>query len=243
MRPVIWRVGRELGFDHPTPAFGLSVQFDGSRLGVSRNSPSVTSQQVMGLNFSNFDSNEMLIEKLSANKDALQIQTGEYIRWKPFIGRIEEFAAGLYKYYNYEVPIALIQLEYWDRFDLTDPNKFNSQALISADAPWLAKSGSGHLEPWHSHSGRFEKISDKVRRLTQTKVDYGDFPGKSGELSRSCIIYTMMQDATNAPGYRRTIGMGWSLDEVMNVLDRQHTALKDELRRIITPEAAERIGL
>ncbi|MCJ2021208.1 hypothetical protein MKK84_27965 [Methylobacterium sp. E-065] len=243
MRSVIWQTGRDLGVGHPTPAFGLSVNFDGSRLGVALNSPSVTSQQAMGLNFSTFDTNEMLVERLSANKDAIQVQTNQYIRWKPFSGRIEQFAKNLYKFYNYEVPIALVQLEYWDRFDLVEAQNQDSSALIASDSPFVSRAGIEHAEPWHSHSGRFERLSDRERRLIQTKVDYGDYPGKTGAPTRSIIIYTMMQDALNAPGYRRTVGMGWGFNEAMAVLDRQHTALKGDLRRIITLEAAERIGL
>lgn len=243
MQPAIRNVGRQLDLERPNHAFGLAVSFDGSKLGITLNSPSVNSHQVMGLHFSSFDNNDSLLEKLSANKDAIQAVSNQYVRWKPFSGRFEQFAKEIFKYYSYERPIALIQLEYWDRFDLIDSSNPNPASIISAESPWVIPSGATHVEPWHSHAGRFERISDKVRRLVQSNVDYADLPTKGGNRGRSIAIYTMMQDATNAPGYSKTVGMGWSFEEVMDVLDRQHQALKDELRRIITPEAAERIGL
>ncbi|WCS27766.1 hypothetical protein LOK46_13380 [Methylobacterium sp. NMS14P] len=243
MRPAIWALGRDLDIGQPSPAFGLAVNFNGTQLGVALNSPAVSSQQIMGLNFSLVDADDRVTERISINKDSIQIQSNQYVRWRPFIGRIESVLSRINKYYVFEAPPFFIQLEYWDRFDLVEARVLDATKLISAEAPWVASAGSSSIEPWHSHAGHFERLSDKIRRLYQTKIDFADFPGKEGRQTRSFIIYTMTQDMVNAPGYGRTIGRGWEVPVVLDALNQQHAALKDELRRIITPEAAERIGL
>lgn len=242
LRPVIFKLGRELDIGQPSPSFGLNVTFDGSRLGVAFNAPSVNAQQMAGLAFSIYDQEDRLVERFSANKDAIQIQSNSYIRWRPFAAKFEKFARSLYKYHNYELPFALVQLEYWDRFDAVDPESADVSKIIRSDAPWIAPAGPVNKEPWHNHTGYFQRLSPKVRRLSSARVDYGDFPGKRGT-TRSIIVYTSAQDAINAPSYEKTIGMGWGLPEVMAALERQHASLKEDLQRIITPEAAERIGL
>lgn len=243
LRSKVHALGREMGFGIPAPFYNTSVTFDSSRVGVFFNYPTAGIVETSGLSFGRLDEDGVAVERFTSALDHIHIMTNSYIRWGPFFKKASEFIERIYDVYADNLVFAATKVEYWDRFDFRSDGQPSIKALIRPSCPWLSSSLTEESEGAHCHSGRFDRLDDKLRRLTNVRVDYGDYPGRDGVNTRSAIIYTMLQDAANAPGYAETGRNAYTAADVLCMLDKQHLALKDLLRDIITEQAAARIGL
>lgn len=243
LRKAIYSAGRELDLGLPAPFFNTSITFDPARVAIFFNSPPPGSVDTSGLAFTRLDEDEIIVERIVAARDHIQVTTNSYVRWDPFFRKASELIEKLYNIYADNLVFASNKLEYWDRFDFRGEGEPSLGSLLDLGSPWIASSFAQTSEASHSYSGRFESFSSSLRRLTNVRIDYQDYPNRDGTTSKAVIIHTMLQDAANAPGYEATERNAYGVKDVLCMLGGQHSALKELLRGVITRKAGARIGL
>ena len=169
-------------------------------------------------------------------------QTSRYVRWKPFIGQFEEFLAPIVAQFQDLSAVAVVKLEYVDRFFWTGEwGDIDYAQLLRLNSGAVAARGIAGGREWHSHVGWFEFFATH-RRLFNINVDALDAPRVEREgPAPSVAITTMAQDqaATQTPE-----APDWAEGRsVVSVLEEQHDALHRLLASLITARTADQIGL
>jgi len=166
-------------------------------------------------------------------------QNTRYVTWSPFIGQFRDLAIPAISEFLENVSLASVRLEYWDRFNWTGTwDDFDAKQLIRIDAANVLRDWSRWRRQWHSHAGWFEQVGS-LRRLSNVNVDIGEWAG----VRPSVLIYTMMQDETNIPGYGESDPTSLNQDFVFERLETIHRDLKALLGTVITDSMAARISL
>ncbi|WP_182422322.1 hypothetical protein [Aureimonas sp. ME7] len=242
-RSAILQTAKDVGLGKPQPFYGMNLTFDQSRVSISVNAPAPAVAEIAGLSFTQIGDDDQIIDRFVAAKDCLIIQTGSYVRWNSFISRAEKFVRGIWDAYSSNIPAAAVRCEYWDRFDHKDDEDHSVASLLRADGDFISRAAVRDEYAWNSHCGFYRNLPNGAPRLTSARVDCADFPGRDGQVKRSVLIHTMMQDGLPPVAEASEEVASFQLDDVLATLDSQHLELKDLLSRIITEEAVNRISL
>ncbi|HKQ44911.1 MAG TPA: TIGR04255 family protein [Rhizomicrobium sp.] len=166
--------------------------------------------------------------------------TQRYVRWKPFLGQLDEFFGSVLEGILGSVSPQSVRLEYADRFNWAgDWTNFDVNTLIKANSPYVAPRARASDRQWHTHCGWFEKV-EPFRRLTNVAVEVADLVGP---LTPTVGILTMMQDETNVAGFGNTSSDELNREFIVDRLEDLHQGLKKLLTDIIVPAMAQKIGL
>jgi hypothetical protein len=215
---------RDLELGAPQPFYSFSLSFDGSRTTIAVGGPAPLTNEISGITFARVGEDDRPTERIIVARDALIFSNHAYVRWEAFFDRVAQFLNHVFPEFTSLMPCSGVKLEYFDRFDAIVPTPATGMdmfKIIERDSGYLSPHAAAAADPWHSYAGYFERMSKEVRRLVNIRLDAGDFPSvKDGQVQRSIIIYTMLNDAND-----------------------QHTALKILLSRMLTVDAAKRIGL
>lgn len=234
---------RDLDLGSPQPFYGYTLSFDGVTAALSLNAPHPATNEVSGITFFLVDEDDKPKERVIVARDGILFYAHAYVRWAPFFDRVTRLVKAVLPAYAAHLICHQIKLEYWDRFDARIASaEADVTKLLQTEGGFIPRASVSPTEPWHSHTGYFTRVSDTVRRLLNLRLDLGDFPTREATIKRSLTIYTAVTDSLNAPGYdpKHT---GFSEQEILDTLTGQHQALKDFLVKIISPQAAARIGL
>lgn len=243
LRKVVLTLAKKFDLGVPQPFYGLSVTFNPAAVNVALNAPQAGASEAVGLTFSRLGPDDAIEERVVISKDAIHFLNGAYVRWGPFVSRISSMISMIYPVLIEHLPFAYIKTEYWDRFDRSE-GVFASDVtrVVNKEATFIASGVVDPTEPFHSHCGRFERISETVRRLKQVRVDVTETAEELG-IQQAVSIYTMMQDVINARGYEPTEAQQITVDQVLGMIQGQHVALKRLIDSVITRETADRLGL
>ncbi|MFK5598243.1 hypothetical protein ACFZ8E_14795 [Methylobacterium sp. HMF5984] len=162
-----------------------------------------------------------------------------------FYRQIEQTILHLLNVICDSVDITAIKLEYSDRFYWSgDWENFDSKKLLRDDRGMWCEVANRSKREWHSHSGWFDSISDRSKRLININVDAVSAarPGEN-QTSPSISILTLIQDQIIEAADDADAASQGSFTDAISQLDKQHVALKDILAEVIVPEMADRITL
>jgi uncharacterized protein (TIGR04255 family) len=171
--------------------------------------------------------------------------TGSYVRWQPFIGELERLVIPMTAKFRSVVSVSAVRLEYWDRFVWAgDWTTFRARELIRDSSSYVAPAALTKDQPWHSHTGWFDRATDKLRRLVNINIDVSELIRDPHLPAQPSVgIYSSLMEQANVPDFVRTPDS--ELDDVFIVdrLEKQHVALKEILGDIIVEEMATRVSL
>jgi uncharacterized protein (TIGR04255 family) len=176
--------------------------------------------------------------------NSLSIQTGRYVRWRPFIGQFNEMIGPIVPGYSDTINIQGVQLEYLDRFFwMGNWDDIEWRSLLKEGSEFIAGVARQARRQWHCHTGWFEPMTAELRRLVNVNLDVADAvrPGEA-EARPSVGILTLIRDhvPTN-PG--EPVPHPIEPDTVVPSLENLHRDLKILLSRIITTHMTDRIQL
>ena len=80
IRKAILQAGRDMKLGVPQPFYGMNLNFDAARVSVALNAPSAVVEQTMGLSFTVLDHQDQVVERFTAARDNITLQTRAYAR-------------------------------------------------------------------------------------------------------------------------------------------------------------------
>lgn len=174
------------------------------------------------------------IGEFAVGASSVTLTFSRYSSWNAFKSMTTELMRPLQLVALFLDGVKSVQLQYVDRFTST---------VIQADVFEVISKTSSLIVPvlnakklaLHSHTGWFDHIDDKKRRLTNVNVDLIDNspPGAPDAMSRLGILTMARLDALQQG----------TLEDPLNELDGLHYYLKDLFKDTITKEAAGRVSL
>jgi len=97
---------------------------------------------------------------------------------------------------------------------------------------------------WHSHTGKFMRVENNIKRLINLNIDCLDERDASGEDQRAVKIATVITDSFNQPDYDATSIEPQSVENFVDEhMDKLHKFSKQTLAGIICDDMCKRIGL
>jgi uncharacterized protein (TIGR04255 family) len=186
---------------------------------------------------------QAVAEKLQLGPNNVRYELDEYVRWDPMKARFRELAAPALREYGSASSVSTISVDYVDAFVVRDAHAKNDiSAIIPADCPAVARAAFRADELWHTHSGWFDYPDAFTRRLTNIFVDVEQALATPGR-PHTIRIRTLQQDQFGQAGLAPAPDnlADWQFVEAR--IDSLHYNLKELLRTMLTPGAAEMIAL
>ena len=226
--------------------FGFGHSFET----VEFNVPSIVGQQVVwqggpspaptGRAFQIIQGAEWL-EEVNLQRTRFVYSATRYTRWQAFRTRTSGILSQYLKLALEDVDLALVKLEYWDRFVFDGKaTEANYETLFNANSKYVSQFALSAPDLWHSHVGYFVP-APTGKRLVNLNIDLIDLnesnllPGSEVTTRRSAGLYSMVQN---------TIELQFeALEDVYADMDRLHTMLIDIMRDVVTPQVAKQISL
>ena len=183
--------------------------------------------------FRRLDAENVSVDELSIGMQQIAVGTVRYRRWTDFNSLLSASLTALQQIHPIIENVKLVRLEYVDRFQSV-PGGADHFEVIQRDSVFLAPILRDKSAALHVHSGWFDFESANVRQLTNINIDVNDVPiPPPSDPRRNISILSLGQ-------FEALTG---TLDRPMERLDELHTYLKLTFRRIITLDAAQRVGL
>jgi uncharacterized protein (TIGR04255 family) len=180
---------------------------------------------------------------LLVTPSALQIQTGQYVRWAPFIGTFEQLLYPIVQFYMESLSLIQIQLEYLDVYNWQGTwEDFDWRQLLREDSGFISQRASKGARQWHVHSGWFEDIKENFRRLVTANIDIVERQQRNGTATPAVTIGTLMREEIFS-SIGTPVEGGLELEQGMPTLESLHSRLKSLLKEIIKSDMAQKIGL
>lgn len=186
---------------------------------------------------------EAIPETLQLMPSGIRYDQTDYVRWAPMKARFHELASQAIGEYALVSSLANISADYVDVFTAIDPMAQNDiSTIISEHCPAVARIAFRNDDLWHTHSGWFDYPDPATRRLANVFIDVeqaATAPGRPHTLR----IRTTLTDQFGQPGSEALSDDGLNWEFVESHLQSLHVSLKEILRAILTPAAADAISL
>lgn len=116
---------------------------------------------------------QLLSRQLIIQPEQFVLQVHTYRGWqaewnnagKPLFGRLLDIASA-------GVPVGAIRLEYMNRFVWENSERSHDLEAVLKRSDLISSHVFEAPDFWHSHTGRFDKLTDNHRRLVQVNADY-----------------------------------------------------------------------
>lgn len=185
-------------------------------------------------------SSELRVETAS-----ITYRTDTYTRWHDVWSNAKKYFDILIpNYLNYS-EIVSINLTYVDKFVWDgEISECQPTLLLRNNSEYICSHVYDSGELWHSHTGKFLRVEDKLKRLLNLNIDCLDEKEASGNDKRVVKILTVITDNLNQSGYKP---VDIKSDTVINFVDEHmhklHTFSKNTFSNIICDDMCKRIGL
>ena len=216
---------------------GIMLSFGSS--GVLPNPPSE------GFVLQNIERDGSISSELRIETASITYRTDTYIRWDDMWSTAKKYFDTLVPKFTKITEIAGISLKYFDKF-VWDGNvsEFQPKLLLRKDSEYLCPHIYVSDDLWHSHTGKFMRVENNIKRLINLNVDCLDEREASGNDQRVVKIATVITDNFNQPGYGTTNidpqSVGNFVDKHMENL---HKFSKQMFGNIICDDMCKRVGL
>lgn len=188
--------------------------------------------------------NGAIEQELRVERASLTYRTTKYSRWETVWGQALRYFDSLTPLYAPHSQIKGVSLNYIDKFVWNGAlASCRPEQLILAGSKYVCPHVFETTEYWHSHTGKFIRISDSIRRLLNVNVDF--LEEANGQNTRRVVTITsVLTDMINLPGYSpfqiEKDRYSSFIEERMRAL---HADEKRVLSEVIRPEMAKRIAL
>lgn len=185
-------------------------------------------------------SSELRVETAS-----ITYRTDTYTRWHDVWSNAKKYFDILIpKYLDYS-EIVSINLTYVDKFVWDgEISECQPTLLLRNNSEYVCSHVYDSGELWHSHTGKFLRVEDKLKRLLNLNIDCLDEKEASGSDKRVVKILTVITDNINQPGYKTVeIKSDTVVDFIDEHMRKLHIFSKNTFGKIICDEMCKRIGL
>ena len=189
--------------------------------------------------------NGAIAKELRVEPHAITFITSLYTRWDTIWAQANTyFNALIPKYIAGQANATGIHLNYLDKFVWNgDINNCNQNLLLRPGSNYLCPNVFGVDDLWHSHTGAFIRVDNKVKRLLNINVDCLDENRPEG-LRRVVAVTTVLSDQLNQPGYEPyDFGNNDTIEFVNTHMRTLHELGIDVFTNIINDEMCRRIAL
>lgn len=173
--------------------------------------------------------------------EAIRFETQSYTRWVAFQSFLMSIMDGALPIIANSVAIGQISLEYIDMFIALVPGDQDAGMILDRRSDSIATKAFRRRDPWHSHSGWFERITPESRRLINVDVNVLDANGPDGE-RRAVTIRTLETEQILQPMSQRAKDLS-EVPALLALFDELHDELKIRLRDVLTRDARSMISL
>lgn len=194
--------------------------------------------------YAKYNAAGLVENELQVHKNAIYFTTRQYSRWSEIWEKTSKYFSQLLPIYAAQCPLSSTGLSYTDKFICENiESGFNPSSILKTDSKYIASHVFTTEQLWHSHTGVFEKVDDKTKRLININLDYLD-ERHLGNNRHSLVITTAINDQFNQQFYNPLI---LSINDLMpfitDHMQRIHESGKEILKNIITDEMSKRIAL
>lgn len=183
--------------------------------------------------------NELRIERAS-----LTFRTTLYSRWDEIWSKARRYFETLIPIYSEYSQVRAITLNYVDKFVWEGAvDNCKADLLLQSGSQYLCPHIFGTKEFWHSHTGKFIREDDYVKRLLNVNVDYLE-EVNAGDTRRVVSVTTILTDMFNQPGYSVSdVDKATTSSFVDSRMSKLHVFNKEILGDVINQEMSKRIAL
>lgn len=182
--------------------------------------------------------------EFTVDRNSIVFRTTLYTRWAETWLRGRKYCEVILGKYLVKVGITAVSLNYMDKFVWNGLDfECRPTFLLHPKSKYLCPHVYETAELWHSHTGAFNRVDGKTKRLLNVNVDHLE-ERKHDSLQRVIAIGTVLSDLMNQPGYEKfeiaEIEGNAFLDSKMQQL---HDFGKVVLGEIINSDMSKRIAL
>jgi uncharacterized protein (TIGR04255 family) len=142
------------------------------------------------------------------------------------------------------VALAAVRLEYLDRFYFDGlPINADPKSVLDPGSGWIAKHVFDTPNLWHSHTGRFDDVTESRRTLHMVNADFQDLTGPLPKLAGRRALQLVTASEYQFPDAGFDAGDNEPSDFLGDWLDELHTSTKAIFRSTISAEMRERLDL
>lgn len=172
--------------------------------------------------------------EFSIGAKTLAVATTRYRRWSDLFDITTDILESIENVWPIKSKIKAIRLQFMDRF-VSGVGGGDHFEVIARDTRFLVEPIDDPEAAFHVHSGWFDyKAEPSIRALINVNIDANDTRTPAAPDNRRQItILTLSQYES----------LDSVLDDPLRRLDTLHLRLKDLFSNIISPEAAQRVGL
>lgn len=223
----------------------------GFQIGVNGVMPlasQIVGEMPSGVVRSSTDGSGVLVKELRIDRQSLVFRTQVYAGWAAVWAETSRYFDSVLQHVG-TTQVASYGLTYIDKFIWQGrPETCSPGALLKLDSPYIAPKSFEARDLWHTHSGRFLRNSDFVKRLEAVDVDCLDEPdlrvGSTQNFQRVVRVATNVVDFYNQPGFAARVISGEEARQGMvSAFAELHAQQKVVISQILNAEAAQRIGL
>ncbi|MDP3251310.1 MAG: TIGR04255 family protein [Hydrogenophaga sp.] len=181
-------------------------------------------------------------KELRVERTGIGFRDSSYTRWDNVWRGCQSFIQPLLlAIAGDEAIINVVQLQYVDKFIWHgEKNKCRAAEALRVGSKYLVPAIFESEDFWHSHTGHFVRINERVKRLVQINVDHLEENTAKG----ACPVIraaTVVIDLLNQPGYQSDlVGFREHLEEKMQEM---HNLLKAIFSELVSESMARRVGM
>jgi hypothetical protein len=232
------------GFERELPgkAEVRGIGFAIGPAGISALSPTPTSGPD-GIIRTLHDGKGSVVKELRVERQAISFRTMQYERWAKVWGEAKGYLAPLLSAADAGLVLAVYALTYTDKFDWRGhPEDCHPSKLFRSGSPHVTPSVFEATDLWHSHSGKFIKVSNQVKRLLVVDADCLD--ELEGDKLRFVRVATSVTEMLNQPGFQPlSVPLLTAIGYLDESFAQLHNLLKFVFGQIVTDEMAAEVGM
>ena len=185
--------------------------------------------------------NGQVAQALKITKEAIRFEIAEYTRWVALRDQLEKIFSLSFPILEQSTTVQSIGLEYVDFFFAVAEGEEDAGLIIDNQSQLIARRAFRKREPFHSHSGWFERETAQSRFLVNVDLSVADALGPIGQ-RRAITVRTFEAEQIIDSLSDRAKEMV-QVDKVLTGLDAIHASLKERLSNLLTREARTMISL
>lgn len=226
----------ESDFSAPVPIRSLRVSLMGASVPVA---------EVSGFVLQKISSTTRAIEnELIVDSSKLTFKVSQYGGWTSTSESALKYLRYVGEFYLAHTRLMGVGLSFLDKFIWHgDTKNAHMKFLFRESSPYITPATYSRDDLWHSHSGAFVHVDNKVRRLVNVNIALGE-ESRGSTVRRVVNVLTVLVDHYNQPGYQPLQNDVESVCEMAKTsLGELHRLNKDVLEQVLSDSMCKRIGI
>lgn len=182
-----------------------------------------------------------VVEALNVTKNNIRFETSDYTRWIAMKDQLHRILDACLPVLSHATTLQSVGMEYVDFFFAASEGAEDVGLIIDNQSQLIAKRAFRKRDPFHSHSGWFERETNQSRFLVNVDVSIADAMGPIGQ-RRAITIRTFEAEQVIDVASGRAIELLETI-KVIEAVEALHVSLKARLGALLTRDAKAMISL